>query len=443
MISNCDSQGKGRIVSIPYGKKQLQFTVPGQLLFDGVMKQIAPLVDFESVLRQRLNQPVGCAPLAHEVQPGTKVLILVEDNTRNTPVKQILPVLIDYLQYHGVAMADIEILTAPGTHRVMTAEELIEKVGRKIYDTVTITQHDFRIAESMIDLGSVKAGDYDIPIHINKKVKEVDCIIGIGNIVPHCDAGFSAGAKILQPGICGYTTTAATHVAAALLHEIPLGVTENPCRHGMEEVAKRAGLTFIVNTIMNYDNEVIDIVAGDFVEAHRKGAAVSADAFGVDIPELADIVVVSSSPADLDYWQAEKGIISAYFAVKKGGIIIFVTPCDEGLAHNHPRFREWLRMSYAEAVDKVKKTSVEDPEADLISADLAICNARVREKASIYCVSHGLSNEEMPVLGYKKFETVQDAVDTAFAVNPGATIGILPRGGDCLPVSTTGRELRY
>lgn len=50
------------------------------------------------------------------------------------------------------------------------------------------------------------------------------------------------------------------------------------------------------------------------------------------MPQLADIVVVSSSPTDLDYWQAEKGVTSAYFAVKEGGIVIFAA---QRLAHNH------------------------------------------------------------------------------------------------------------
>ena len=46
----------------------------------------------------------------------------------------------------------------------------------------------------------------------------------------------------------------------------------------------------------------------------------------------ADIVIVSSYPADIDWWQGEKGLIAAYFAVKEGGVIVFCTPCPEGVA---------------------------------------------------------------------------------------------------------------
>jgi len=426
---------KNKILTFPYGAENIEISLPDRIVFDGLMKIIEPPNDLVGLLKNSLENPIGCDRLDQLVSAGDKVLILIEDNTRNTPVNSILPILIDYLKACGILESDVEILTAPGTHRVMTEPEIIEKVGQRIFDSINISQHDFRDSDSLIDLGSVDAGDYQIPIRINKKVQEVDFIIGIGNIIPHCDAGYSGGAKILQPGICGYSTTAATHAAAALLQEIPLGVVENPCRMGMERVAKRAGLRFIVNTVMNNRNEVIDVVSGDYVRAHRSGSSLSKKAFEVDIPEAADIVIVSSQPADIDYWQAEKGIISAYFAVKEGGIIIFVAPCYEGLAHNHPRFQEWLKLSYREATDRIRKIDFNDEDADLVSADLAICNARVREKARIYCVSHGLSEEDLNILRYKGFEDLQSAIDAALAEIPDATIGLLPRGGDCLPVN--------
>ena len=39
---------------------------------------------------------------------------------------------------------------------------------------------------------------------VNKKITEADFSIGIGSIVPHSEAGWSGGGKIVQPGICGW-----------------------------------------------------------------------------------------------------------------------------------------------------------------------------------------------------------------------------------------------
>ncbi|MFO7706863.1 MAG: nickel-dependent lactate racemase [Desulfobacterales bacterium] len=426
-------------ISVPYGRDFLKARLPVERLqFTGQMERLPALPDFEQGLRGALEQPIGCAPLHELVAAKSKVLILVEDNTRNTPVDKILPVLLCWLQQAGVGEAAIEILTAPGTHRVMTEVELEAKLGAGIRNRFRVSQHDFRKIESLKDLEPVRVGRSVIPLQVNRKALEADFVIGIGDIVPHCDAGFSGGAKILQPGICGYATTAATHVAAALLEEIPLGVVDNPCRIGMEEVARRVGLRFIINVVKNFQNEVIAVVAGDFIAAHRRGVEISRRSFGVPVPAPADVVIVSSYPCDIDYWQAEKGIISAYFAVCQGGVIIFAAPCPEGLETNHPRLRDWLRLSYADACAKAMASSPEDPQADLVAADLAILNSRIREKAQIFLVSDGLTTEDSRILGYSKFGSLQEAVDAAFRQRPGASVGVLPRGGDCLPILPPG-----
>jgi nickel-dependent lactate racemase len=56
-------------------------------------------------------------------------------------------------------------------------------------------------------------------------------------------------------------------------------------------------------------------VAGDFFAAHQCGVDVSRRAYGVRFPQPVGIVIVSPHPCDIDYWQAGKGIIAAYFAV--------------------------------------------------------------------------------------------------------------------------------
>jgi Uncharacterized conserved protein len=152
------------------------------------------------------------------------------------------------------------------------------------------------------------------------------------------------------------------------------------------------------------------------------------------MPALADIVVVSSSPADLDYWQAEKGVTGAYFAVKEGGIIVFAAPCYEGLAHNHPRFREWLSLPLEEVIRGLKAASPEDVNADIVSAVLAVCNCPYKNRAKIFVVSEGLTEEDLAAMQYIRFSTVQSALDEAMRLIPNAKIGILPKGGISLPV---------
>lgn len=422
--------------SIPYGKDTLFFDLPdGRLIFEGRMLATQGLADLEDALRTRLNAPDGCPALKDMLKPSDRVLILIEDATRSTPVSAILPVLLDYLGQAGIPLGQIELLTAPGTHRMLTDVELREKVGPGLIGKLKISQHDYTDESALLTLDPIQVAGVTIPVQVNRKVAEFDFIIGLGNIIPHSDAGFSGGAKILQPGICGYPTTAATHIAAALLEEIPLGAVDNPCRLGMEEVARRAGLKFIVNTVKNARGEVIEVVAGDLVSAHRRGAAIAKAAYATLIPAPADIVIASSHPADMDFWQAGKGVTASYFAVKPGGVIIFASPCSEGLAHNHPRFADWLRLDSRAIIAKMRAAPLTDKSIDLISGVLAECNARAREKATIFAVSDGLSKADFSALGFRSFPDVQSALDEALRLNPQATIGLLPRGGDCLPVT--------
>jgi nickel-dependent lactate racemase len=333
-------------------------------------------------------------------------------------------------------------LTAPGTHRVMTEREIEDKLGAETARRFKIYQHDASAAEDIADLGVVdlEAGNGEsripvrIPVHVNRRALSADLLIGLGSIVPHSDAGFSGGAKILQPGVCGFVTTSATHAAAGLCPDIPLGrVDGNPCREGIEAVARKVGLSFILNVVQNHAGEPAGVFAGDCVKAHRAGVELSRASFSVDVPRLADIVVVSSSPADMDYWQANKALSCAYFAVKEGGTIIFAAPCYEGLAHNHPRFREWLALPLVETLKRLRAADPEDAESDAVSAVLAICNCRVRDKARIVFVGEGLTEEDLRALQYERRATVQEALDEALRRKPDASVGILPKGGISLP----------
>ncbi|MFP4267004.1 MAG: nickel-dependent lactate racemase [Spirochaetaceae bacterium] len=423
-------------ITLPYGEESLRLSIPSEnrVLFDGSMEYYPPAENVKALIRRKLEKPNGTGSLSSLISPGSSVLVLIEDNTRDSPLIAVLEVLLDYLPDSGVSPDEITLMTAPGTHRVMTEQEILNKLGKALVKRVKIIQHDYTDGSSMDDLGTVRAGETDIPIQINGAVLEADFIIATGNIKPHPDAGYSGGAKMLEPGVCGYATTAATHVSAALLEEIPLGTTENPCRRGIEAVAAKAGLGFIINTVTNYKDEIIDIVAGDFIQAHREGAQLAAQVYGVHIPEPADIVIVSSFPADMDWWQANKGLIAAYFAVKQGGTIIFITPATEGLQHNHPQLIDWLACSWEEAKERALRISFGDEREDLVAADIAMCNSKVREKAEILLVSGGLTDKEVELLGYTRFSTPQEALDYALQKNPCSSVGILPRGGDALPI---------
>ena len=160
----------------------------------------------------------------------------------------------------------ILLVIATGTHRAMTEQEMHVKYGSEVTDRVKVLNHDCLDRANLVSCGVTRRGT---DIWINRLVMESDIRVAVGNIVPHHPTGWSGGAKMLLPGVAGQHTTGQMHLLGAT--EQQLGKIETPCREEMEDFVRATGLDFIVNTVLNSDGEVIRMVAGHFVAAHREG----------------------------------------------------------------------------------------------------------------------------------------------------------------------------
>jgi nickel-dependent lactate racemase len=223
----------------------------------------------EEIIDEALSHPIGSDPLPQMLKGCKSVLIVVDDYTRTTPLQMILPRLIGELEETRIESSDIRILVALGTHRPMNEEEIVKKFGKNISKRYPILNHPWWDSSHLTHFGETEKGT---PIFVNRMAKEVDLIIGIGQIVPHRVSGFSGGGNIIQPGICGEETTGRTHWLSAQFEgrEI-LGKIENPVKEEIEQVAQRAGLKWIINTIQDGSGKLIEVVAGNPIQAYRKG----------------------------------------------------------------------------------------------------------------------------------------------------------------------------
>src|SRR5207249_9660034 len=125
--------------------------------------------------------------------------------------------------------------------------------------------------------------------------------------------------------------------------ETVMGVAENPMRERMEEAARLVGLRYIINLVSDFDKRIVGCFVGDPVLAHREGCKLSYSINAVTLPRRADIVLIDSHPADIDFWQSAKGVYSGTMAVRQGGTLIVITPNPEGVADNHPNL---LQLGY-------------------------------------------------------------------------------------------------
>ena len=416
-------------IVIPYGQSSIEFSLPEKNLI-GVFspKNIPGAAHVTQEIIRALSQPIGTKILRELAAGAKKVVLVADDNTRLTPTDKIIPALLAELNAARIKDEQITVIIALGTHRPMTENEILVKFGEEVVRRVTVKNHDFRDPNLMVDLGMTPNGTH---IMVNREVYESDFKIGIGSIVPHYIPGFAGGAKIVQPGISGEQTTAETHLLSTCAPRSFLGLRENPVRLELNSIARAVGLNTIFNTVLNCHGEVVGAFYGDTVEAFNAGVELSQEVYSVELPEEADIVVSSSYPCDLEYWQSHKALYPSDLAVKAGGIIILATPCPEGVSVMHADVLEITGYSMRELQDRVSRKEVHDE----VAASLAIGWAQVKERESVYIVSDGVCAADAVKLGFTPFASVAEALASAMKQKGEcARVTVLTHAPDMLPI---------
>lgn len=419
-------------INIKYGSDtQVIEVLENNLLYHIAPKQVSGITNEAKAIQKSLKDPTGSQPLCELVQQKSKVLILVDDLTRPTPRDKILPVLLDELNQFGVEDENITIMVALGTHRYMTEEELKIYLGKEVTHQVEIVNHEWKNKNQLVNIGQTKSG---IPVIVNRRVIEADFVIGVGSIVPHNLAGYGGGAKIVQPGICSWETTGRTHLMPLENDEWLdlVGKSNNRVRLEIEQIAREVGLKFIVNVVINAKQELVCIVSGDPVKAHREGIRHAREIYERPIPQLADVVVVSAYPAEIDYWQGLKPLSYAQHGLKKGGTAILVGLFPEGVSDVHPELEKYGRYSYQEAKELLKTEQIED----LVCASTLLQHTMITDRCRVICVSEGLTESQKYNLNFVHARSCNQALLLAREQQgKNATIGVTDFGGDVLPSS--------
>jgi nickel-dependent lactate racemase len=384
----------------------------------------------KEIIQESIRNPVGLGSLHASLRGVNKVLILVDDYTRTTPVDIILPVVIDELKKSGISQQNIAIMVASGTHRVMSKQEKLKKYGKGIVENYKVIDHLWFKEDELIYLGDTKQGT---EIWINKIITEFDYIIGIGNIVPHRVSGFSGGAKIVQPGICGNLTTGQTHWLSALFEgEEIIGKIHNPVREEINDVGVKAGLKFIINTVLDGTGRIYKCFSGDPIQAFEEGCKAAREIFGVSIQEQAEIVISDSFPTDSNLWQAAKGIYSGDLILKKAGVLILVTPCPERVSDEHPVINNIGYQPYEKVKEMVNDGVIEDL---TLAAHIVHVGRVIKDKGCGILVSPGINKETTEKLGFYWAKNPQDAIELAFSLQgKNANVIVSKNGGEIMPL---------
>ncbi|RLF14415.1 MAG: nickel-dependent lactate racemase [Thermoprotei archaeon] len=414
-------------IKLHYGYESVEVEIPNRNILAVLEPRKVKGEDVDTAIKSALRNPINGLDLASIVRSKRRVLVIIDDYTRETPTSKILPIMIKELMRLGIKRKDIDIMMALGTHRLPSKEEIYNKVG-DIADEHELLFHDWKHDE-MIYLGR---SPRDIPIYLNKKILKYEILIGIGMIVPHRVSGYSGGSKIIQPGISGAETTGHTHWLSAMIPvEEILGIVRNKVREEMDYVADVSRLRAVINVIMR-GSKVARAFFGNHKEVYERGADVAREVYGVNLKERADIVIAECPPPkDIDMWQAAKALYSAAVAVKKSGSIILLAKCTEGISREHPEVEIHGYHTYEE----VKRMLDEGEINDLIAAaHIAHVGEIIKKKAKCYLVSD-MARKTVEKVGFIYVKSCEEALEEAIKEHgTSSKIVIIKNAPDMLPI---------
>ena len=308
-----------------YGDRELNLLLPDHWDVSVVDQEYYPALG-SSAIEDSIKRPLAFPPLSEAAKGKNLVSILIDDIHRPTPVKRVIPFILDELKQGGIKQNQIMIIMAVAAHRTATEEDFIKKLGTDIYAGIRTLSHDCN--KDLLFLGKTDEGT---PVHVNKFFYESDLKISIGGVYPNEGPGFGGGVKMVCPGICGIETIQNLH---ARFRRAARGVASaNKFRQETEKVAEMAGLDFTVNMLLNQNREISHIFSGHRILAHEKAVQTAKHIYSVKPVDNADIVISDIYPFDVSLHFISKGLWPLRSG-QEGSSKIVIAACPEGLGYH-------------------------------------------------------------------------------------------------------------
>ncbi|TVR31941.1 MAG: nickel-dependent lactate racemase [Spirochaetaceae bacterium] len=319
-------------IQFPFGPDEVTIHIPQSV--DVLKMPVAErLSNPETEIKQSLQHAIGTPGLDEIVRqklaskPDATAVIVISDHTRPVPYRGsqgILWPIIELLLQCGVPQERILVLVAPGTHRPLTDTELKTMLDERVFSAgIPIKSHNARDTAGLTHLGRTPAGS---EVFVNSDYLNSDIKILTGLVETHFIAGFSGGRKSVCPGLIGEETTFLFHSAEYLSApgSRDLNLVENPLHEEAVQVARIAGVDFIVNVTLNRSFDVTGVFSGDLEQAHLAATELLRRYVEIRSERKYDIVITHAGFVGINHYQSVKAGLAAMGALRKGGWLIAV-----------------------------------------------------------------------------------------------------------------------
>ena len=324
-------------VDVPWGSETFSVSIPSHWTLQQVAEPTvaAAPVDWREHMAGAIHKPAAGPGLADLLQANRdgRVVIVVEDLTRHSPLAEILEIVLREVRHAGLAESQLEFFFAAGMHPACDPAEARAKLGPAA-EGIAWRWNPWDDEEQYVELGKVGR----LGVMIDRGVAQADLRIVISSVSPHLQAGFGGGYKMFLPG-CGYIRSIrALHRLGTTRRQGQLVGTEarqNPMRRAIDAagalVDANCGTTFSIQYLLDAEDQPVGIAAGEPTATHRMVAKLCANACGVLAQAPADVLVTNAHPRDHDLWQAFKAIPNTCWAARPNGVVICLARCPAGL----------------------------------------------------------------------------------------------------------------
>ncbi|MGB6064309.1 MAG: nickel-dependent lactate racemase [Desulfomonilaceae bacterium] len=429
-------------VELPWGKTSLRVALPDRWRVLGQLKPVSiqAASDPAQICAQALHDPIGAKSLASRDLSGRRAVLVVDDHSRPTPVRQFIHPVLQELASAGITDDGIDILIATGVHRKSRPEEVEQKLGADIMSRLRWQCHDAYNLNGLADLGTTSRGTR---VFLNKLLLQADLIVCLGALEPHLLLGFGGGLKTILPGCAGAETIGRNHLQGVdpdHFNYVGVHGDTSPMRLDLEEGAKLLGKEiFIVNAVMNENARPVHFFCGDPVRAHREGEAFVEKLVRLEVPEQSDVVLTNSFPMDSDMRQSVKCVGNTLQACKPHGVMMGLCRCEHGLGEipippktlPYPLMRSLLKvMGKNRILPFVKKAKEGQPVEEVFVGHFGLQMLR-RNHLALFSDSPNLPQGIGRKMGLaRSYTDVQEMVAWAARKAPRqAKVWIFPYGG--------------
>ncbi|MEM7445807.1 MAG: nickel-dependent lactate racemase [Pseudomonadota bacterium] len=422
-------------IELAFGRGGLKLRLPTTARPTVIRKRPLPVpADQRAATEAALDNPID-APVLTDLAKGAKTAcILICDITRPVPNHLFLRPLIDRLVSAGVPLSGISVLVATGLHRPNLGDELAELVGDPwVLEHVSVVNHYARDEDAHVDFG--RTATRGVPVGLDRRFVEADIKIATGLVEPHFMAGWSGGRKVIAPGIARHDTIRTFHSARFM--EDPgatsCNLNANPLHEEQLEIVRMLeGPVLALNTVIDEERHMCFASFGEILSSHMAAVDFVRDATSVPAPRRYRTVVTSAAgyPLDKTYYQTVKGMVTPIDVLAKGGDLIIVSECSEGVGS--PEFRAAQERLVSLGADAFLKTLTDKSLADIDEwqTEMQLKPMRVG-RISLY--APGLSDDDHAVTGVDKIDDLVAAVAASIDRQGDPEIAIIPEGPYVVP----------